>query len=340
MDISDSGATYATHASNRSNTPLHRRLWLTLKKRTMNVIPSWFAVTMGTGALSILLFNSPYQFNGMQTMAGVLFGLNVVIFITLLILNVLRYSIWPSLLPLMLTSPVNLFTGTFPMGLCTLVTMIVNSLVPLYGYNFVMLAYVLWYITVAISIVTCVGIPFIQMSRQDVTERQIFATAMLPTVSTIVAASTGATVATVLPDNQAKITVVFCYILLGMGLPMSMLLMANYIYRLLLYKLPHSSIISSVFITIGPCGQSAYAIVKLSSVVKQLVQQNGLIPFTSVYDPDTAHLAATCLHTASIPMALFVWGFGVLWFLFAVVSFVDTWAYKRIPLNLSLWACT
>lgn len=327
-------------AHSKKNGSIPQRLKRTLKKRTMNIIPSWFAVTMGTGALSILLFNSPYQFNGLRTIAGVVFGINVVVFIVLLIFTILRYAIWPSLLPLMLTSPVNLFTGTFPMGLCTLITMIVNSLVPLYGYNYVLLAYVLWYITVAISIVTCVGIPFIQMSRQNVENRQIFATALLPTVSTIVAASTGASVATVLPDSQARIAIVISYILLGMGLPMSVLLMANYCYRLILFKLPQPAFISSTFITIGPCGQSAYALVKLSSDIRDLAAKDGMIPFTGVRDPEVARLVSISLQTVSIPMALFVWGFGVLWFLFAVVSFADTWAAKKIPLNLSLWACT
>lgn len=316
------------------------RLKRTLKKRTMNIIPSWFAVTMGTGILSILLFNSPYQFDGLPTIAGVIFGINVVVFVVLLIFTILRYTIWPSLLPLMLTHPVNLFTGTFPMGLATLVTMTVNSLVPLYGYSYILLAYILWYITVTISLITCIGIPFIQMSRQTVENRQIFATALLPTVSTIVAASTGATVATVLPDSQARITLVISYILLGTGLPISVLLMANYSYRLILFKLPQPAFISSTFITIGPCGQSAYTILKLSNDIKDLVAKNGLVPFTGVRDPEVARLAAISLQTVSIPTALFIWGFGVLWFFFAIISFADTWASKKIPLNLSLWACT
>ncbi|TIB66444.1 hypothetical protein E3P77_02312 [Wallemia ichthyophaga] len=295
---------------------------------------------MGTGILSILLFNSPYQFNGLHVIAGVIFAINIIVFVVLLVFTILRYAIWPSLLPLMLTHPVNLFLGTFPMGLDTLITMIVNSLVPRYGYNYVLLAYVLWYISVAISIITCVGIPFIQMSRQNVENRQIFATALLPTVSTIVAASTGASVATVLPDSQARITIVISYILLGMGLPISVLLMANYSYRLILFKLPQPAFISSTFITIGPCGQSAYAILKLSSDVNMLISKTGLVPFTGVRDEQAARLAGIALQTVSIPMALFIWGFGVLWFFFAVISFADTWAAKKIPLNLSLWACT
>ncbi|EOQ98905.1 Sulfite efflux pump SSU1 [Wallemia ichthyophaga EXF-994] len=103
------------------------------------------------------------------------------------------------------------------------------------------------------------------MSRQNVENRQIFATALLPTVSTIVAASTGASVANVLPDSQARITIVISYILLGMGLPISVLLMANYSYRLILFKLPQPAFISSTFITIGPCGHFPIGTLALSA---------------------------------------------------------------------------
>lgn len=36
---------------------------------------------MGTGIVSIILHNLPYQFTGLRTIATIVFGLNVVLFI-------------------------------------------------------------------------------------------------------------------------------------------------------------------------------------------------------------------------------------------------------------------
>ncbi|EIM20488.1 hypothetical protein WALSEDRAFT_39915 [Wallemia mellicola CBS 633.66] len=311
-----------------------------LRKRVVNITPVWFAMTMGTGILSILLFNCPYQFNGLQTISGVVFGINVVLFVVLLLMTIARYAIWPSMLPLMLVNPVNVFLATLTMGFSTIIVCIVDFLVPRYGYNFALLSYVFWYINVAMSIITCIGIPFIQMSRQTLENSQIFATALLPTVSTIVCASTGAAVATVLPENQAIVTITICYILLGMGVPMSLIVLANYTSRLMLFKIPPAAVISSTFIPIGPCGQSAYAILKLARNLTDIANERGLVPFTSVEDPELAKFAASALQTASIPFALIIWGFGCLWLALAIISFFDTMISKRIPINLSLWGCT
>ncbi|KAL0575723.1 hypothetical protein ABG067_009005, partial [Albugo candida] len=38
--------------------------------------PSWFSVTMGTGILSILLINFPFQFYGLPTIALVMYLMN------------------------------------------------------------------------------------------------------------------------------------------------------------------------------------------------------------------------------------------------------------------------
>ena len=50
------------------------------RRRILNFTPSWFAVNMGTGITSILLYNLPYQFNGLKVIGIVIFLLNVLLF--------------------------------------------------------------------------------------------------------------------------------------------------------------------------------------------------------------------------------------------------------------------
>ena len=89
---------------------------------------------MGTGIVSILIHNLPYNGTWLYWISVVLFTLNVSIFIAFLILSILRYSIYPDIWRAMIRHPAqSLFLGTFPMGLATIINMIVFVCVPAWG---------------------------------------------------------------------------------------------------------------------------------------------------------------------------------------------------------------
>lgn len=82
---------------------------------------------------------------------------------------------------------------------------------------------------------------------------------LLPIVSCIVAASSGAVVAEILPNEQYALwTVIASYVLWGMGLPLALMVMVIYLMRLTLHKLPPKAVIVSVFLPLGPLGQGGY----------------------------------------------------------------------------------
>jgi tellurite resistance protein TehA-like permease len=90
----------------------------TLRHRIRNLTPSyvsyvvpvaerrWFLVTMGTGIVAILIHQLPYQFTGLYEISIVFFILNVIIFLTLLALSIIRYTVWPEIFLLMMRHPV------------------------------------------------------------------------------------------------------------------------------------------------------------------------------------------------------------------------------------------
>jgi len=61
---------------------------------------------MGTGIVSILINHLPFQFSGLTEISTVFLIFNVILFLTLLALSILQYSIWPELFGLMLRHPV------------------------------------------------------------------------------------------------------------------------------------------------------------------------------------------------------------------------------------------
>jgi tellurite resistance protein TehA-like permease len=82
---------------------------------------------------------------------------------------------------------------------------------------------------------------------------------LLPIVPTIVVAASGGLIAEVLGNNfYCLITIILSYVLWGIGVPMSLMVLVIYLYRLSIHQLPEREVIVSVFLPLGPIGQGAF----------------------------------------------------------------------------------
>lgn len=87
----------------------------------------WFAVNMGTGIVSILIHNLPYNAPWLQYISYIFFGLNVLLFGIFSGMSVARYALYPEIWWAMISHPgQSLFLGCFPMALAS------TSLSPLF----------------------------------------------------------------------------------------------------------------------------------------------------------------------------------------------------------------
>lgn len=122
----------------------------------------WFSVTMGTGIVSILLHNLPYNGDWLYYLSIIVFVLNVLLFITGCIISFLRYTLYPEIFTVMIKHPVqSMFIGTFPMGLATIINMIVFVCVPAWGEWTRYFAWGLWIFDAVVSVTTALSLPFI-----------------------------------------------------------------------------------------------------------------------------------------------------------------------------------
>jgi tellurite resistance protein TehA-like permease len=122
----------------------------------------WFSVTMGTGIVSILLHNLPYNGLWLYWISVIIFALNVLLFSMGCIMSILRYTLYPETFRVMITHPVqSMFIGTFPMGLATIVNMFVFVCVPVWGVWTRYFAWGLWIFDAVISVMTALSLPFV-----------------------------------------------------------------------------------------------------------------------------------------------------------------------------------
>ncbi|KAK5076758.1 Plasma membrane sulfite pump involved in sulfite metabolism [Lithohypha guttulata] len=298
------------------------------RKVVLNFTPSWFSVIMGTGIVSILLHNLPYNGIWLYWISVAIFCLNVLLFTLFLGISVLRYLMFRGLFVYMINHPVqSLFTGTFPMGLATIGNMVVFVCVPAFGPWATTLAWSLWWIDVVCSVATCFYLPFIIMHKHDSELSKMTAVWLLPIVSTIVASASGGIVAQILPNPQHALwTVITSYVLWGTGFPLAMVVLVMYFHRLTIHHLPAREVIVSVFLPLGPLGQGSYAIMQLGKVARDV------FPLTGTLDPS----AGTTFYNLGNAIALIIWGYGLIWLFFALASITRS----KFPFNMGWWGFT
>ncbi|KAJ3579524.1 hypothetical protein NPX13_g1043 [Xylaria arbuscula] len=300
----------------------------------------WYGSTMGTGIVSILLFTFSNIYTPGRSilfqLSVVFYGFNLLLFSSILAMTILRYFYFPGLFMMLVSDPGQaMYLGTFPMGFATIISMTVNVMVPRFGGCWVQIAWVFWWVDVAISMMTALGVPWLlQIRHHEVTDLgKMTAGWLLPIVAPIVAAATGSVVASVLEPNHALITILTSYAILGTGLPAALSIIAIYFMRVATKKLPPTEHMVSTFLPLGPLGQGGFAAQKLGEQALRVFPLTNTLPAVS---EQSRLLSGEVLYTTGFLTAITLWGFGLMWLFFAVLSVTR----QRVPFSQGWWAFT
>ena len=91
----------------------------------------------------------------------IFFLLNTIVFVVILVISILRYTLYPATWTLMLRHPTqSLFVGTLPMGFATLINMFVAICVPAWRGSTAYVAWGMWWVDVGVSVACCLWLPF------------------------------------------------------------------------------------------------------------------------------------------------------------------------------------
>ncbi|KAI1123940.1 voltage-dependent anion channel-domain-containing protein [Nemania abortiva] len=309
-------------------------------KLVQNFDFKWYGSTMGTGIVAILLFT----FSNIYARASPIllqlsisfYIVNIVLFSLIFMMTILRYILYPKLFVMMISDPGQaMYLGTFPMGFATIISMTVNIMVPRFGPTWAEIAWAFWWIDVAISMATALGVPWLLQTRHHgVTNlEKMTAGWLLPIVAPIVAAATGSVVASVLDADRALVTILTSYAILGTGLPAALSIIVIYFMRLSTKKLPPTEHMVSTFLPLGPLGQGGFAAQKLGEQALRVFPVTNTLP---AVNEQGKVLAGEVLYTTGFITAIILWGFGLMWLFFAVLSVTR----QRVPFSQGWWAFT
>ena len=186
------------------------------------------------------------------------------------------------------------------------------------------IGWVLWLAGTGLGLVTACWIPFLMMTRHDIGPDAAFGGWLMPVVPPMVSAATGALLIPHLGSAQGRLTLLLaCYAMFGISLFASVIIISQIWSRLVVHKPGPAVLVPTMWIVLGPLGQSVTAAGNLGTAA------------THVLPAPYAAGAAVFSLLYGVP----AWGFAVMWLVLAAAVTART-ARASLPFALTWWSFT
>jgi C4-dicarboxylate transporter/malic acid transport protein len=287
--------------------------------------PNWFAAVMGTGIVANAAALLPFDWPPTKHLAIVPWALAVVLLVALIGATAVHWARHPERARAHLANPAMApFYGCPPMALLTVGAGTLLVATPLLGTAAaVAVDSVLWGLGTALGLLTAVLIPTLMIRRGDLDPRRTFATWLLPVVPPMVSASTGAALVAHLPTPALQQAMLFaCYAMFGLSLVLSLLMILLLWFRLIYVDGGPPRMVPTLWIVLGPLGQSVTAVGLLGPHAGELLKApygSGLEAFGVVYGLPVWGFALTWMAIAALITVRALWGglsFSLTWWSF------------------------
>jgi C4-dicarboxylate transporter/malic acid transport protein len=288
--------------------------------------PNWFATVMGTGIVAIAGAVLPLPVPGLRVFATAVWALAAVALIALILAWSVHWVRYPERARGHAANPVMAqFWGAPAMALMT-----VGTGTLLLGPALIGLAaaigidWVLWLAGTALGLVTAVWIPYLMMTRHDIGAGDAFGGWLMPVVPPMVSAATGALLIPHVASAQGRLTLLLaCYAMFGISLFASVMIIPQIWSRLVTHKPGAAVMVPTMWIVLGPLGQSVTAAGNLGTEAARVLPEPyaaGAAVFALLYGVPT-------------------WGFAMMWLVLAAAVTLRT-ARGRLPFALTWWSFT
>jgi tellurite resistance protein TehA-like permease len=223
--------------------------------------PGWFTSVMGTGILGVDLVASPIADRHLDIVGAVVWALAAIVLAVIVVLLALRAAVAPAGLAATLRDPaVAQLWGAPPMASFTVAVGLMRIAAPHGGGELAIgLAQVLFVAGAFGGLFTAFYVPYLMMTKMEIDSDHALATWLLPVVPPVVADVPAALLLPTFPAALQSSILAFAYAMLGLGVALAALIVAVFFSRLLFAKLPTGSLAPSMWIVIGPLGQSIAA---------------------------------------------------------------------------------
>jgi C4-dicarboxylate transporter/malic acid transport protein len=291
-----------------------------------NIGPNWFASVMGTGIVAVAGATLPVHVLGLRAFAQVVWAIGAVMLVVLIGVIGGHWLRHPTVARGHARNPqMAHFYGATPMALMTVGGGAVLVGRDLIGARIAVdLDWVLWTAGTVGGLFTAVSIPFLMFTQHDVEPDAAFGGWLMPVVPPMVSAATGALLLSHMAAGTGRQTMLYgCYAMFGLSLVASLNIIAMIWSRLVLYGTSGTARVPTLWIVLGPLGQSITAAGLLGATAGLAVEQE----------------VAEDMNGFAILYGVPVWGFAVLWIALATLLTVRT-LRRGMPFALTWWSLT
>jgi C4-dicarboxylate transporter/malic acid transport protein len=291
-----------------------------------NLTPNWFASIMGTGIVAVAAVSLPWQPPGLHTGALVIWALSAVLLVALTVAFGISWLRSPGAARRHLLNPVMAhFYGAPPMAVLT-----VGAGTILLGRDVLGLRpavdidWILWSVGTVAGLAVAAVVPYVMFTRHSNKADSAFGGWLMSIVPPMVSASTGALLVPYAPAGQARLALLLaCYAMFGLSLLASIVTITLIWYRLAVYKTGDAAMVPTLWIVLGPLGQSIAAANLLGGVAHEALPA----PYS------------TALQAFGVVYGVPVWGFALLWAAIAGAITLRT-VREHLPFSLTWWSFT
>ncbi|MFJ2753960.1 TDT family transporter [Nocardioides sp. NPDC087217] len=287
--------------------------------------PNWYAATMGTGIVAVVLPGLPFQVPGATPVAlafWVAASLLLTATVAVMLVSLRRD---PALLRRHYDDPVmSHFYGAPAMALMTVGAGAVGVGRDVLGASVALgLGAVLWSVGTGLGLWTAVAVPYRAITHHQVGDDSSTGGWLMPVVPPMVSATTGAALVPHVAAGQARETLLMvCYAFFGLTVVAGFLVLNQLWQRLVRHGALAPATLPTVWIVLGFLGQSTTAVHHLGDLAPAVV-------------PDYGHALSMLAVCYGVP----VWGFTVLWTVLALALTVRQ-ARDGLPLAPTWWSFT
>lgn len=315
-------------------------------------------MVMATGISSNLLYDFVYKAQWLRYCSYPMFALACLLFIGLQILQMLhmfrfvrRRSFGQYIDEYFCNPSQSVFWGTYAMGLITIVNYIASLAQnevknPVVSRRMMKLAYVLWWFSVAVSLVCAWGLSFLiwqkfrlktndscyRTPNEQTSNEGLKSVLILLVVPLVVAASSSSYFAmtelfTEVYSRRTQLTVLVVTALMWMhAVIFAFIIITIFFWSLYVNKIPPMGQIFTLFLLLGPMGQASYGILLLSEDVRIYVAK---YYSSTTLSPENDILLLTvpwCLKIIGLFLALALLAMG---YFFTILGFAGVASYYR-----------
>jgi C4-dicarboxylate transporter/malic acid transport protein len=291
-----------------------------------NLGPNWFASVMGTGIVATAAATLPARVPGLHMFARVVWVFAALLLAVLIVATAAHWVRHPTVARSHAQNPqMAHFYGAAPMALLTVGAGAVLVGKDLIGERVAVdLDWVLWSAGTVGGLFTALTIPYLLFTQHDVGPDAAFGGWLMPVVPPMVSAATGALLISHLSSGYGRQTMLYgCYAMFGLSLLASIIIITMIWSRLAHFGTSGTARVPTLWIVLGPLGQSITA--------AGLLGTNAAI----AVDPRLAGGMAIFAVLFGVP----TWGFAVLWIALATALTART-LRRGMPFALTWWSLT